>query len=192
MLSTDQVKYKDRFKNLKNLLKNPLSMLLGEIDLNDADQYLNNLVNNRFGIRTLNLVLEQQDFEHEIRDHLFEQFFSQVQNASDHSTPIDLDYKREFAINHVKFHSDREPDDSHLSFALIFMKKRILATNDSNYALLTISLLNVLYLWFELAVLDLPILFTKVRPLFSFIHRSLSNRASLLARSIRRSASRIH
>ena len=155
-----------------NLIKNPLSLFYGENDLNDADKYLNKLMNyftNKFSLQTTNLPIETPNFSDEIDDDLFEQYYLQVQNITDHQMPPNSNFRRSFTKSNLEHDSFRNsiklPD---ISFGLIFFKKVIKITNEDNYTKLILNLLNVLSLWFDLGVLDLHCYVYKIRFLFLF------------------------
>ena len=165
----------ERFKIIRNdkfnLINNPLSLVYGENDLNDADKYLNKLMiyfANRFNLQTTNLPIQKSDFSDEIDDDLFEQYYLQVQNITDHQMPPNSNFKRSFAKNNLEqyiFVDNKLPD---ISFGLIFFKKVIKITNEDNYTKLIVNLLNVLSLWFDLGILDLHCYVYNIRFLFLF------------------------
>ena len=109
---------------------------------------------------TLNLPIERKYFHLEINDEKFERFYDQMQQQIDQSNSINLNYQRIFAKNFVTIQladktvafGRRQPD---FSFSLVFFKKIITSTQEENYVRLILNLLNVLFLWFDIGVLDL-------------------------------------
>ena len=157
-----------------NFIKNPLSLLYGENDVNDADRYLKRLTNFKRGLSTLNLPLEEEAFNDEIDDDLFEQYYLQVQNITDQQTPTNSNYKRIFATNYFeRLHFVTFKPD--ISLHLIPIKKRVTITNSDNFTKLTLSLLNAFSIWFGLGVLDLHVyfhsLFHKIKYTLIFFYR---------------------
>lgn len=159
-----KINYKDRF----TLIKNPLSiyyyLFKEENYLHDVDRYINRLINNfknQYNLTTLNLPLEQKNFGYKINDQLFEKFYREKQNVTDHKLPGNLNFQRQFALNHIK----KEPKSlsnnqdnltkPDFTFSLIFFNRLVSITNRDNLAKLILSMLNALSLWFDFKIFDL-------------------------------------
>ena len=147
------------------------------------------LKSSEYNFENLKNPLEKENFELEINDDLFDQFVSQVHNATSQDTMAYSDYQQTFFANHLIRTKVESKTD--LAFSLAFIKKTLLARNDENFAKLVLNLLNVLFLWFDLGILDLhPIfmlshdyllvylylhlpvyLFTKITQFLLFSHR---------------------
>ena len=152
-------------------IKNPLSLFYGENDVNKPDKYLKGLINFKKGLSTLNLPLEEEIFNNEIDDDLFEQYYLQVQNITDHQTATNSNYKRIFATNHFNRNvlSTSKPD---LALHLIQFKKKLTITNSDNFTKLLLNLLNAFSTWFGLGVFELDVyvhlLFQKIKSILTF------------------------
>lgn len=142
------INFDDKFRNFKN----PLSLFY-ESNFNDVNSYLLGLIENRFQIGTLSLPKVIDDIE--IDEYLFEQYFRQVQNVTDHSIPINPNYQREFATNYQTRSLTGDLNAFDFEFQLIHFKKVITSTNDDSYAKLILSLLNVLSIWYDMGILAL-------------------------------------
>ena len=157
-----------------NFIKKPLSLLYGENDVNDPDRYLKRLTNFKRGLSTLNLPLEEEAFNDEIDDDLFEQYYLQVQNITDYQTPTNSNYKRIFATNYFDDY-DLDIYKPDISLNLIGFKKKLTITNSDNFTKLILNLLNAFSIWFSLGVLDLHVyvhlLFHKIRSILIFLYR---------------------
>lgn len=164
------LRYDDKFNTIRHLIRSPLSLLHGQNNLHDARAYLSGLLK---GFRlanpkrvTLNLPVTEGLFDYEIDDEAFERYFSEVQNVTDHRTPANSNYEREFVVNtlsqRLKITADHPLEGSHFAFGLNYLAKVIVATNEQSYSSLILSLLNVLSIWFGLGVLDLHVC---IRPL---------------------------
>lgn len=126
-------------------------------NLNDANLYIRNLVRNfrkAHNKVTFKLPIEKENFGLQIDDKLFDEYLRKTQSVFDRSAPVNLNYRRDFAINHLRrnLRKRKLPD---ITFFLIFFKKIIIATNDQSYATLILNVLNVLSIWFGLSVLEL-------------------------------------
>ena len=170
--------YQESFELIHNdkfhLIKNPISLLYGENDVNDPDRYLKRLINCKRGLSTLNLPLEKDAFNNEIDDDLFEQYYLQVQNITDYQTPTNSNYKRIFATNYFEsYEFDTSGPD--LTVYLIQFTKKLTMTNSDNFTKLILNLLNASSVWFGLGVLNLHVyvhlLFHKIRCILIFLYR---------------------
>lgn len=122
---------------------------------------------------TLNLPIERKYFHLEIGDKQFELFYNETQQQIDHSKS-NPNYQRIFARNYMTmytrdynklqikdgtFYSDNLPAIGRtrpdFSFSLVFFKRVLISTQEDNYVRFILNLLNVLFLWFDLGVLDL-------------------------------------
>lgn len=173
------IKQEDRFHTLKR----PLSLFRSEIDVNDASAYLSRLLRNYRAICqsvTLNLALNKKLFHEEIRDDLFDQLYRQIQNVSDRSASSNLNYERQYSINHIR----KLSGTSHFSFGFVWFKKVVVTTNQINPSKLLLNLLNVLSIWFNMNVLDLHIFLSKIRYIFVFSHNTLLKFKRFLYRAL--------
>ena len=157
-----------------NFIKNPISVFYGQ---DDSANYLSNLLNNfkrSFNhLRTLKLPLEENHFNDEIDDDLFEQYYLQVQNVTDNYLSTDSNYQRLLATN---YYAEEYVDDGKIPdfiFKLIFCKKVITTTNRDNHSRLIMNLLDILSIWFDLGVLDLHTYVHKIKFIFIFICKLL-------------------
>lgn len=172
-----EIIHKDNFL----FLKNPSILFYDEID---EENYLFNLLNNfeqccKFG--TLNLPFEKLNLE--INDEIFDQYFSQIQNVSDHRASVNSNYQRLF----IKNGNQISPKTVDFKFELNFIKKIVLITND-NFVKLILSLLNCLSFWFDLNIFHFDFylyeLFLKLCPIFNFAFRLLFNLEEYLFRKL--------
>ena len=126
--------YQEPFELIHNdefhFIKSPLSLLYGVNDVNDPDKYLKSLINFRRGLSTLNLPVEKEAFHNEIDDDLFEQYYLQVQNITDHQIPTNTNYKRIFATNYFEYEDDFDITTPDISFKLIQFKKKLTLGNN--------------------------------------------------------------
>lgn len=135
-----------------------------------------------FGLATLQLPLKRKHYNHPIDDELFSQYYAQVQNVSDHNSPSNENYLREFTID---FHDQaRDERELYISYEFIWFRKVILITNDQNYATLILSLLNVLSLWLNFCILDAHAYLFKLAKLFSVVYRLLRTLRERLRRIV--------
>ena len=140
------VRYEDRLRFIKRFLSASY-----EDDSGDLDRQLPELNGSDFSFRTLKVPVEEDNFDFELQDDLFEQFFTQIKKAT--SNPRDnLEYQQTFVFNQLKrFYFKDSYSDSHFTFRLSLIKKTIYAKNEAN---LILGLLNVLF-WFDVGILDL-------------------------------------
>lgn len=153
-------RYEDKF----NFLKSPLSLFYAT-NLNDANLYIRNLVQNFKKAHervTFKLPIEKENFGLQIDDEAFDEYVSKTQSVLDRSLPVCHNYRRDFAINHLKINLDNRRGNrqqrkmsADITFFHIFFKKIIIATNDQSYATFILNVLNVLSIWFGLSVLEL-------------------------------------
>lgn len=163
--------HEDKF----TLIKNPFSLFYGENEVNDPDKYLKRLMTNyktKLNMITLNLPVEKEAFSDKIDDDLFEQYYLQVQNITDHQTSINSNYKRIFTTNDLNTVQIASSDPD-LSFHLILFKKKLMITNLDNFTKLILNLLNALSIWFGLGVLDLHVYVYKIKYIFLLFYRLL-------------------
>ena len=108
-----------------------------------------NEYNDRFSfLRTRNLAAFRAEDEVNLRDQnvpFKNENFESMPDQKNQNMRIDLNYKQELIINHLK-EIGRGPG---LSFNLIFLKKIMLSTNAINYSTLILSILSLLSIWFE-------------------------------------------
>ena len=155
---TFEITYYDKFHRFKNLL----ALFYAENNLNDANEYLYRLINNKWNIKTISLLIESNDFNLKIDEDLFEQFISQTQNQTDRNTA--LNYRRHFMISHLaRKNPNKNRNEYDFTFSLMFLKKKILISNEDNFAKLILSILNVLSLWADISILQVLINFSKMK-----------------------------
>ena len=143
------VKYEDRFRFMKRFFSTC------EDEFSDLDGQLRDRKSFAFNFKTLKIPLEKEDFDFELQDDLSEQFFIQINSESTGISLDSLDYQKTFVFNQLR----TKKSDSKFSFDLILIKKILLAKNEENFAKLVLNLLNVLFLWFDLGILDLHPIF---------------------------------
>ena len=147
---------RDHFETLKNLR----SLFYSTIYVNDVTEYLDNLSNRfkrQFGYTTRNILLENtknDDYDVEIKDGLFVQYYLQVQNVTDHQRPISLNAKQNLSnvYTHYGFNRHSKPG---IVFGISLSKRRTVITNEENYSKLIQSVLTTLSLWLNINILDL-------------------------------------
>ena len=141
--------HKDRFRFFRRHFLSPQ-----EDDVSGLHKHLLELQGNKHELRTLKLPMKEQHFDWEVNEDLFEQLYSvQMRKNRGNYRQLSANYRQAFMANHLrKTYSDSESD---FIFGLLFLQKVVHSTNEVNYATLTLSLLNLLSIWFDLAVLDL-------------------------------------
>ena len=140
-------KHEDRFGFFRRYFP-PLQE--GEVDYLHGE--LLELQSNEPNRRTLSLPVEKEHFGLKVDEEHFEQlYWSKKQKNPNKRT--NLNYRQLFVTNHLK--KDRHSDFD-FSLTLLFLQRVVHFTNEVNYATLMLSLLNLLSLWLELSVLDLP------------------------------------
>ena len=180
-LSILQISYSLRYDWKFQLIRNPSALFFEETFINDSDVYLRRLAtkfSEALGVATLNLFLKPPLFDREICDDLFEAYFSGVQNKSDHSSPLNQNYERDF----LAYHLTQETSVDYKLLYLIYFFRKVVTTSQENYAKLILSLLNTLSIWFDLVVLELGIHLAGVNRFFVFLHKRLSKAKAVLGR----------
>lgn len=180
-LTVIQLLYSLRYEWKFQFLKHPSSLFFEETPINDSDGYLKRLArkfSETLDVATLNLFLKRKLFHSEIRDDLFEIFFNQEQNRSDHSLPPNLNYARDFSVYHLV--KEKSPDFE-LIYRIFFFKK-VVTTAQDGYAKLILVLLNCLSLWFDFVILDLAAYLKKMSRLFVYLYRVLLGAKRALGR----------
>ena len=147
---TTVYKYEDRFSVIRRHFH---SFQDDEVD--NFQRKLLELQSEEHKLRTLNLPLEAEAFDMEVEENLFEQlYYSSVEKHKKKQT----NYQQLFVDNHLRITWDRS-SKWHFTFNLVFLQKVVSSTNEENLGQLILNLLNVLFIWFDLGVLDLyPIL----------------------------------
>lgn len=143
-----KVSYEDRFSFLKKYLST-----FDNDEFSELDKQVDESKSNVYGFRTMKMPLEEEHFGFELQDDLFEQFFSMVQNVTTHSLLDNSDDQQTFVFNHLRERVFSAESD--LIFSLDLIRKVLVAKNEENFAKLVLNLLNVLFLWFDLGILDL-------------------------------------
>ena len=140
---TSLYQYEDRFSFIRR------HFVSFREDSDDLAAQLLELQGNEHNLRTLKVPLEQDAFDMEMEEDLFEQLYS-VQEHRNKRT--DSNYQQRFVDNHLSEKWGLSPD---FSFNLLFLQKVVFSTNEENIGKLILSLLNLLFIWFDLGVLDL-------------------------------------
>ena len=118
-------------------------------EVGDLPEQLLDLQDNEHRLKTLNLPLEEEEFGMEVNEDLFEQlYYSSAQKNKNKGT----NYQQQFVNNHLR---EDKQFDSDFSFSVAFLQKVVSSTNEENLGQLILGLLNVLFIWFDLGVLDL-------------------------------------
>ena len=148
---TSVYKYEDRFSWIRRHFPSAQ-----EESACDVQEQLTALQGNEHNLRTLELPLEEESFGLEVNEDLFEQLFS-VKNRQNRN-PLNSNYQRTFVANHLK----RESLFAHGSqpnfiFSLSFLQKIVSSTNKESIGKIILSLLNLLFIWFDLGVLDMHV-----------------------------------
>ena len=151
---------------------------------------MNKMINyyeRKYKLKTLSLPVEQDFFDDEINDDLFEQYYLQE------STPMDSNkffyrekYQKSLAFNYKKEEkfSESSPDLNYIAMAL---KRKATFTNEDNFAKLILNLLNALSLWFDLGVLDCHVYIVhifKLKYIFLFLFTLLTKLENRLLESM--------
>ena len=130
---------------------------------NDIDAKLPKLKSNELHFKTLKIPVKKRHFDCELEDGLFEQLFIKIKTETTRNSLDILDYYTQaFVFNNLKrvLYSD-----SDFTFGLVFIKKTLSAKNE-DLAKLVLNLLNVLFLWLDLGILDL-------HPIFMLFHHHI-------------------
>ena len=150
--------YEDRFSFIRRHFLSSKE----EDDFIELPEHLLELKTNDHNLRSLNFPVEEKDFKFELDEDLFEQLYcSSIKKNRNKRT--DLNYRQTFVVNHFEFNDNINPE---FSSGLSFLQKVVFSTNEENLGKLILSLLNVLSIWFDLAVFDLY-------PFFSLFHGHL-------------------
>ena len=179
---TSLYEYEDRFSFIR---KHFLSF---QEDVSDLQEQLFDLQGNKHNLKTLNLPMEENKFGQEVDEDLFEQLYcSSIQK--NRNKRIKSNHRQRFTDNYFKKIKNSGSD---FGFTLNFLKKIVFSTNEENIGGLILSLLNVLSIWLDLAVLDLhplfiylslcfPVyLFSKINQILLFISKWLKEFRLLL------------
>ena len=173
-----KVVVKDEFENLKN----PSSLFYEKSNINDPTKYLGKIqwkFENDYGVATREILLKGGTALR-IDDELFEQFYVQVQNVSDHR-PSSLNTKQTlFNVYTPAFGKD--PNFASFRFTVTFLKKVLKVRNEENYTKLAQSILTALSFWFDLTILDL---FGTLKCLFKIVSVCLTLFNNLLVKCLR-------
>ena len=138
---TSLYEYEDRFSFIRKHFLSPQER---------NSNGLNKLQSNDHNLKTMNIPVKEKDFKFELDEDLFEQLYCSF-TQKDQNKRTNLNYQQLVVSNHLR----KKDSGSHLSFSLVFLQKIVLSTNEENFGMLILSLLNVLSIWFDLGVLDL-------------------------------------
>ena len=170
-LEVFDITYLDKFRHLKQ----PMSLFLEVNDVNNADRYLNKMQSffrSNFNLSTRSVPFYMDDFDLEIDDELFEQYYLQIQNVSDAYLPKNLD--NEFRTYNTYINPiDANLDAATFEFCPSFFIQRTIITNDDNYAKLIQNFLNTLSLWLNITLLDFDSYIIRSFTIFTFTHQIL-------------------
>ena len=165
-----EIKLEDNF----SILKNPLLIFYEESDEYDVDQYLMKLLGDfqsTYNSTTLLMPLEKTRFHLAINDRLFHEYWK---NVSEQNIVANYNFQRLFPVNFLAERQAyihgywRSYDTYDFYFSLVFLKKVTIITNEDSWISLILNLLNLLFLWFNLGLLDLPNVLSKILLLFLF------------------------
>ena len=179
-----EIQIEDKFELFKNL---PKLLFKEQSYLNDASKYLANMKDefiNRFNLTTLKIPLEEKEFEIELNEQLFYQYYLQIQKPIDEKHPSNKNskrilynlYEQRFTdqrnlSDKKNYRIDNEPD---ISFGINFSIRIVKVTNDSNFTKVIQNVLNVLSLWLDVCILDFykwfKHLICPLKHLYKFLH----------------------
>lgn len=152
--------FKTTSQDRYEILKNPTSLFTEDNYLNDPIKYLINL-KNKFRIKS-NLassnILESKDFNLEINDQLFKQYY--LQNLKNLNTKPSSNFEISNYNLYALFlaRSQQYPD---FAFSINLASKHIEITNEENLTKLVLNLLNSLSIWFNICLLKFLPFFNK-------------------------------
>lgn len=183
LLTTEQI---DKFKYFKNpsmffytylLFYNPLSY-------STPSDYIKTIKNDflqRFGYSTNLVPLLSQEFDYELQNLLFEQYYLQYQKKLDDFYKVDVDFEHQMYNNRISFQFAEQTEPAFAFTQSLYITKTVI-TNEESYALLIQNLFNLLSLWLNISVLEMPLhrLFSS----FSLIHKILTALRANLKRTI--------
>ena len=112
----------DKFQNLKR----PQRLFCRKENIFDSDTYLEKMkrnFNGRYRLTTKSIPLLEDEFDfqnYEINEPLFEQFYLQVQNYSDHYYPQNTNSEREVWNFYTQKFVDSLPEEPDFEFGVIF------------------------------------------------------------------------
>ena len=159
---TSLYRYEDRFSLIRRHVPSSQEEIASDLPAIDLHEQLVALEDNEHNLRTLNLPLEEEAFDLEVNEDLFEQLYS-VQKQKNQPT----NYQQMFVANHLRFEYREFSERTDFTFSLVFLQKIVHSTNEETFSKLILSLLNLLCLWFDLGVLDL-------HPLLVRLHLSVN------------------
>ena len=114
-------------------------------------------------------------FKLEIDDGLFRQFYSQLQNVSDHKYPASSDSKKSFYSMHTLFNRNLI-NRTIFRFSISMASRETNISNEDNYAKLVQNILNSLSLFLNLNILECHVYVGKIFTVFGFIYNALLKR----------------
>lgn len=170
---TYEIIYREKFNFIKNFFKNPLFLLDEQNDLKGTDKYLKRIINrlkNQYKFATLNFPLEVSNFDLDIDNDLFDQYYLQIQNKLDSKSNENLSFEKNYLINNLKNLQKSNNSGEHFGtkmfeFKVMLMRNRLLITNEQNYANLILNLLNLIVLWLNLDAFNILNAFFKLTKL---------------------------
>lgn len=121
--------------------------------LQEDDNDLNARLQSNEYLRALDLPVIEKDFGLELREDLFKQLYWAEKNQNKRTN---LNYRLVFITNQLR---DSREFISDFSFNLAFLQKIVYSTNEENLGKLIVNLLNALFIWLDLGVLDLHLFF---------------------------------
>ena len=168
----------DKFESLKD----PRKLFYETININDATPYIENLVGNfrndhRLTTRLLSLEDHEDSrwkssFELEVDDELFRQYYSQVQNVSDHKYPACTDSKKAFYSIYTQYNVNRF-NRTGFSFSISIVSRETNISNEDNYTKLVQNFINSLALWLNISILECYLYVGKLFIVFDLLYKGL-------------------
>lgn len=178
----NQELFEIRFEDKFSFIKNPFAFFYESIDVNDTDKYITKLMNNFrtiYNLTTLNLPLEREFFDLQIDDTAFEQYCDQLQNETERTKVVSSNYQRNYADNYLIMEWLKS-NEFGFRFVPTFFEKIILITNKNNYVDLLLNLLNLIFFWFDIGLLDLYEKFIRVKFLINYLCKKLARKLNII------------
>ena len=168
----------DKFESLKD----PRKLFFETINIDDATPYIRNLVGNfrndhRLTTRLLSLEnhvdsRSKSSFELEVDDGLFMQYYSQVQNVSDHKYPACVDSQKSFYSIYTQYNTNTF-NRTWFSFSISMASRETSISNEDNYTKLVQNFINSLALWLNISILECHKYVGKLFIVFSLLYKGL-------------------
>ena len=136
----------------------------------------------RFSLFSSNFAIYESNFNDEITNDLFNQFFKHKFALLDHNNRLNFDSDSYIFSNFIQtfyLNKSEAKNQADLEFSPIFFSKMTYSTNEEGLTRLVISILNVLSFWLNVFPIDLHCYFkyfkhfVKVYYPFIFLHKKL-------------------